>query len=130
MQSPRFTHFWLSYLVGGFVVVAIFTTLFFSRSFLLQAPDVAHLTDLYHHSQWSVPLSTRTISDDQLYLVAGAELAQGAQPFAINPEVPPLGKYLYALATCCLVIHFWWQLCCTWGWCGCRIYWHERWDLQ
>lgn len=70
-------------------------TLYFSRHFIFNHQDIAHLTDLYTHSQWAVPLSTRSISDDQLYSVAGAQLAQGVQPFAINPEVPPLGKYLY-----------------------------------
>jgi hypothetical protein len=79
------------------ILVAITTTLFFSRSFVLQAQDTSHLQDLYHHSQWTIPLSTRSISDNQLYYVAAVELAGGAHPFSINPEVPPAGKYLYSL---------------------------------
>lgn len=72
------------------------TTFFFSRSVFLTSVDWNHLTDYVAHSQWAIPFSTRTISDNQLYAVAAHKLGQGMHPFLINPEVPPLGKYLYA----------------------------------
>lgn len=79
------------------LLISLWLAFFWNRGFLLHEPDLAHLDDYFSHSQWAIPLSTRKISDDQLYLVAALKLSQGASPFTINPEVPPLGKYFYAL---------------------------------
>ncbi len=58
---------------------------------------LTYLNSLYDHSQWQIALSQRIIADDLLYQVAGWRLTQGADPTLINPEVPPLGKYMYGL---------------------------------
>lgn len=56
-----------------------------------------YLYDLFDYSQWRIPQSTRVISDEQLYQVAANKIIQGDSIYSINPEVPPLGKYLYGL---------------------------------
>jgi hypothetical protein len=49
----------------------------------------------YYVSQWFDPVSKNPISDAGLYKVAGYDLATTHTFFKINPEVPPLGKYIY-----------------------------------
>ncbi len=56
------------------------------------------LTDLYDHSQWVVPMSPRIMADAELYQLAGDLLLRTGEMFRINPETPPVGKYLYGLA--------------------------------
>lgn len=84
-----------------FLVFSLFSvilaTAYFSRYFLFHKQDSNYLIDRFSHSQWSIPLSTRKISDDQLYYVAAIKLLNGSSPFDINPEVPTTGKYLYAI---------------------------------
>lgn len=65
----------------------------FSKSF-----DPEYFTHYYGHSQWSIPSSPRVMGDGELYQYAGYQLSQGQNPFQVNPEVPPVGKYLYAAA--------------------------------
>lgn len=52
----------------------------------------------YLHSQWVDPNSQESIGDDGLYAYAGYQYIHGAIPTLINPEVPPLGKYLIGLS--------------------------------
>ncbi len=59
--------------------------------------DTSYWEDRYNTSQWIIPLSTRIIGDEGLYLHAGYQLAQGGNPTLINAETPPLGKYLVGL---------------------------------
>lgn len=79
----------LALLVGVHLALIVITNraLFFSRF------DADYWKDRYEHSQWKLPLSTRTIGDDGLYLYEGYQLLRGANPAGYNPEVPPLGKY-------------------------------------
>jgi hypothetical protein len=56
--------------------------------------DPVYLQNWYDHSQWSIPLSPRTMGDGPLYLIAGWRIIHGDDLFHINPESPPLGKYL------------------------------------
>lgn len=49
---------------------------------------------LFEASQWRVPNSKNPISDGQLYAYAGYEYVKGVNPILINPEAPPLGKYI------------------------------------
>jgi hypothetical protein len=60
--------------------------------------DYTYFKDWYGHSQWQIPLSPRTMGDAELYQLSGLELVRGANPFSINPEVPPLVKYFYGLS--------------------------------
>lgn len=48
----------------------------------------------YQKSQWVVSNSKNSIGDDGLYAYHGWALLQGGDPSLVNPEVPPLGKYL------------------------------------
>lgn len=79
-----------------FIVVALilwnFRSLFFERT------NLSYLKSYYEASQWTIPLSPRIMGDGSLYLYAGSQLVKGADPFSINPEVPPLGKYIYGLS--------------------------------
>jgi len=59
--------------------------------------EPVYLENLYYHSQWNIPNSTRTIGDEGLYQYAGWRYANGDNPFDINYMVPPLGKWFYGL---------------------------------
>lgn len=76
------------------LVVHMFLVLYANRALYLSHFDAAYWKDRYEHSQWKLPLSTRTIGDDGLYLYEGFRLIHGADPTDYNSEVPPLGKYL------------------------------------
>jgi hypothetical protein len=80
------------------IIAVVAAVLFFNRAVIFTKPDWHHLEDYFAHSQWAIPFSTRTISDNQLYSVSALKLARGVHPFLINPEVPPLGKYLYSFS--------------------------------
>jgi hypothetical protein len=69
--------------------------LYWSRGFFLNTYDLKYMEHLYDHSQWRIPLSPRVIADDQIYPIAGVHQFKTGELFTINPEVPPLGKYLY-----------------------------------
>lgn len=52
----------------------------------------------YLQSQWVIPHSKNPISDEDLYAYAGYKYIKGENPILINPEVPPLGKYIIGLS--------------------------------
>ncbi|PIY72320.1 hypothetical protein COY87_01580 [Candidatus Roizmanbacteria bacterium CG_4_10_14_0_8_um_filter_33_9] len=52
----------------------------------------------YYESQWAIPNSKKPISDETLYTYAGYKYINGTNPILINPEAPPLGKYLIGLS--------------------------------
>ena len=52
----------------------------------------------YLNSQWVISGSDNPISDEELYSYAAYEYIKGVNPILINPEVPPLGKYLIGLS--------------------------------
>jgi len=60
----------------------------------LQKLDGPYWEKRYQQSQWVVPHSQNSIGDDGLYAYHGFELVRGGDPTIINPEVPPMGKYL------------------------------------
>jgi len=78
--------------LAGVVLLLVFLS--YSTIWQTQ-PDKVYLKDLFEHSQWRLPLSNRIMSDEQLYQYAGSFLVAGGEMFSVNPEVPPLGKYLY-----------------------------------
>lgn len=77
------------------LVLTIAATLWFQRWTLTEPFNLAYLEDLYVHSQWSMPQSSRVMGDSPLYQYAGYRIVHGSDLFSINPETPPLGKYLY-----------------------------------
>ena len=95
------------YLKKYFTSRVVISILFFYFIFLLLLQISVHWRDysrpfrkdflytLYYHSQWVDPESKYGIGDDGLYQVAGHTLATKHEFFTINPEMPPLAKYLY-----------------------------------
>lgn len=67
---------------------------FANRALLLSRFDVGYWQDKYEQSHWKLPLSSRVIGDDGLYLYEGYRLIHGGDLLSANAEVPPLGKYL------------------------------------
>jgi len=72
-------------------------TIYFSRQIFFYRYEPEYYENFYYHSQWNIPQSTRGISDSELYKFVGYQLVNGENPFNINFEVPPIGKYLYGL---------------------------------
>lgn len=83
----------LYFLVLLFAICAI--QAFSYRSLYVTPHDHKYVRDVFDHSQWQLPISTRSIGDEMLYQVAGYDLLTKWDYFNINPEVPPVGKYLY-----------------------------------
>ncbi|PJE62650.1 hypothetical protein COU88_03835 [Candidatus Roizmanbacteria bacterium CG10_big_fil_rev_8_21_14_0_10_39_6] len=60
--------------------------------------DNTYIQDLYDHSQWTMPINIRSIGDEKLYQFAGYIAVTTGKLFTINPESPPLAKYLYGVS--------------------------------
>lgn len=82
-----------------FSLIALTYTLYNSRQIFFYQYEPEYYENYYYNSQWNVPQSTRGISDGELYKFVGYRLAFGENPFNINFETPPAGKYLYGLST-------------------------------
>jgi len=80
------------------ILAPIIFTFYFSRQIFYYRYEPEYYENWFYHSQWNYPGSTRGISDGELYKFVGYRLAEGENPFNINYEAPPLGKYLYGLA--------------------------------
>lgn len=86
-----------NYLFLFFFVVLflqIFQLFYFNRASFYEKYNYAYWKDRFEHSQWQLPLSSRIIGDDGLFSYVGYTLARGEDPSKINPETPPVGKYL------------------------------------
>lgn len=57
-----------------------------------------YMRDWYDHSQWQIPISPRIMGDAELYQLSAYHLIKGDNPFNLNPETPPAGKYVYGAA--------------------------------
>lgn len=78
--------------------VQLFLILFSKRWIFLNPYDKEYWKDRYEHSQYQLPLSQRIIGDDGLYAYSGYRLINGDDPFSINVDKPPAGKYLIGLS--------------------------------
>lgn len=87
----------IHFLLITLIVAVISFVLFNSRQVFNFTYDSEYYENLYYHSQWNIPQSTRGISDGDLYKFVGYRLVYGENPFYLNFEVPPLAKYLYGL---------------------------------
>jgi hypothetical protein len=76
------------------LAVIIGYTVITHRQELLVKYDPVVMKQRYLDSQWVNPNSKHPIGDHGLYAYAGWEYAHGENPVLINPEMPPLGKYL------------------------------------
>jgi hypothetical protein len=85
---------WGKILILGIIAAS----LFWSRQIFFHRYEPEYYENWYYYSQWNVHVSSRVISDENLYKFVGYRIARGDNPFDINYEVPPLGKYLYGLA--------------------------------
>ncbi len=56
------------------------------------------LEDLYNSSQYIQKHPKAIITDDVVYSYNAGRFIQGENPILINPEVPPLGKYIIGLS--------------------------------
>lgn len=84
---------WLILIIAGLLLVIAFRNRWiFDYKF-----EPKYWENLYYHSQWNIPNSSRGIGDEGLYQYAGWRYANGDNPFDINYMVPPLGKWLYGL---------------------------------
>jgi hypothetical protein len=77
-----------------FIVVQILQIVYAQRSYFLHSYNKKYWQDRYEHSQYQLPLSNRIIGDDGLYSYAGYRMINGADPFSINVDKPPFGKYI------------------------------------
>lgn len=77
----------------------IFLFLIYHYRFVYTTPfDEKYARDLFDHSQYRIPYSLRPISDELLYQVAGIDYLRTGNIFNINPEAPPLAKYIYGFS--------------------------------
>lgn len=89
------------------ILIPIGFVIFYSRQIFYYKYDSEYYENLYYHSQWNIPNSTRGISDGLLYQFVGYRLVLGENPFYLNYEAPPLGKYLYGLSEYYLNNPYW-----------------------
>ena len=80
------------------ILISLIFVIFNSRQIFFFKYEPEYYENLYYHSQWNIPNSTRGISDGVLYQFVGYRLVQGENPFYLNFEAPPFGKYLYGLS--------------------------------
>lgn len=80
------------------LVVQFAQIIYFQRHSFTEKYDIGYWKDRYEHSQYELPLSKRTIGDDGLHAYAGYKLIKGANPFSINIDKPPAGKYFLGLS--------------------------------
>ncbi len=77
-------------ILGLFLIFLLYSF----RGIYLQKFDYKYIKDLYDHSQWTLAKTVRSVSDDQIYQVAGYDAVTTGELYRVAPEVPPLGKYL------------------------------------
>ncbi len=87
-----------SWLIFSLILVVVFFVIYNSRQIFFFKYESEYYENLYYHSQWNVAGSPRGISDGNLYKFVGYRLVQGENPFDLNFEAPPFGKYLYGLS--------------------------------
>lgn len=80
-------------------ILIILVWIFFSYRWIFHYHfDATYFKDWYDHSQWQIPLSPRIMGDSELYQTSAYSIVTGGSPFQMNPETPPLVKYMYGLA--------------------------------
>jgi hypothetical protein len=86
------------FFLGIVFAIQIFQSYYFNSSAFIKNYDLSYWKDRFEHSQWQLPLSNRIIGDDGLYSYVGLGLIKGDDPSKLNPETPPVGKYLIGLS--------------------------------
>lgn len=85
----------ISLLLGLYFIFLLCLQIYLHSKDYLRPFRKDFLFTLYQNSQWVNPQSKYGIGDDGLYQVAGYTLATKHEFFTINPEMPPLAKYIY-----------------------------------
>jgi len=84
-----------------FLLILLFSHLGFrifeNREYYLEKFDPKYWEQRYLNSQWVKAINPEPIGDDGVYTWAGWRYLHGENPILINPEMPPLGKYLLGL---------------------------------
>lgn len=81
----------ISFAIPFFIIIK-------NKDKLFEKFDIRKYENKYYQSQWVLPNSKNLISDIDLYAYAGYRYIKGENPILINPEVPPLGKYIVGLS--------------------------------
>lgn len=88
---PYFLFFLILLNLGSFV--------FQHKNFYLERYDPEYWSDRYQKSQWVKGYEAEEkMGDAELYAFAGWQMINGIDPTEINPDQPPLGKYLIGLS--------------------------------
>ncbi len=72
----------------------IFKALYVNRIYYLSEFDLEKAEGLYNISQYIKDEGALWIADETLFAYAGWKYIRGGNPILLNPENPPLGKYL------------------------------------
>jgi len=88
----------LSLFIIFFSFSLIFFIIFKNQNKIFKKFDDKNYEKKYYQSQWINPNSKNPISDEDLYAYAGFKYIKGTNPFLINPEAPPLGKYIIGVS--------------------------------
>jgi len=98
MNKPWSKH--ISHLIILLIVYQFISLWWPHRQLLFDPFDFDYASGVYTHSQYNLGHTEffGNIDDDLLHQYSGYQYIQGVDPSVINPEVPPLGKYLYGLS--------------------------------
>lgn len=96
MSQKKKTYLSVFFLLCSVLVVSV--TIIKNASLYTTKYNPQEYKKKYLNSQWRVPNSQTPISDVELYTYAGYEYIHGENPILVNPEHPPLGKYLIGVS--------------------------------
>lgn len=88
----------VSVIILAISLVFLLLTLFPHRDLYLERFEPKSFEKMYLQSQWVISGSKNLISDESLYAYAGYRYIRGLNPILLNPEMPPLGKYLIGVS--------------------------------
>lgn len=95
-ESSNNLPFFYIFLIG--VGILFLQVIYFRQAVFLETYDAPYWKDRFEHSQWSLPLSKRSLGDDGIYAYGGYQLMQGASIEETNTNKPPVGIYLIGLS--------------------------------
>lgn len=85
-------------LIRWIILIGLILTVSYSNRWIFVFKyEPEYWEEYYNASQWSVPNSSRVISDDGLYKYIGYRLVTGENTFNVNYWIPPMGKYWYGV---------------------------------
>ena len=86
-----------SFILSLLIISHFSLRIFQYRERYLEKFDPQYWEQRYLNSQWIKAIDPEPIGDDGVYTWAGWRYFHGENPILINPEMPPLGKYLLGL---------------------------------